>query len=132
MGYLLKRKQWHMWFACLAILLNALSPSLSYAFASQHANANNAAVDICSASGAVYTQADLAPAATSTTGSVLHHIEHCPFCISHAGSVGLPPPSSAPLPVIMGHDDYPPLFSQVPRAPFAWLAASPRGPPSAA
>src|SRR5450830_1871181 len=94
MGSLLKRKQWHMWFACLAILLNALSPSLSYAFASLHANANSAAVEICSASGAVYTQADLAQAARSTTDSVLHHIEHCPFCMSHAGSVALPPSSS--------------------------------------
>ena len=84
------------------------------------------------ASGAVYTQADRAPAATSTTGSVLHHIEHCPLCISHAGSVGLPPPFSSPLPVITGHDHYPPLFYQAPRVLFAWLAASPRGPPSAA
>lgn len=135
MGQLLKRKQWHMWFACLAILLNALSPSLSYAFASLHANANGAPVDICSASGAVYTQADLASAfksATSTTDSVLHHIEHCPFCMNHAGSVGLPPPASAPLAVIAGHDAYPPLFYQAPQPQFAWLAARPRGPPSLA
>lgn len=131
MGSLLKRKQWHMWFACLAILLNALSPSLSYAFASLHANTNSAAVEICSASGAVYTQADLAPAAKSTTDSVLHHIEHCPFCMNHAGSAALPPPTLSPLAVITGHDLYPPLFYQAPRPQFAWLAASPRGPPSA-
>ena len=121
-----------MWFACLAILLNALSPSLSYAFASLHANANSAAVEICSASGAVYTQAYLAPAARSTTDSVLHHIEHCPFCMNHAGSVALPPSSSSPLAVITGHDHYPPLFYQAPRPQFAWLGASPRGPPLAA
>ncbi|APA69004.1 hypothetical protein YQ44_15710 [Janthinobacterium sp. 1_2014MBL_MicDiv] len=132
MGHLLKRKQWHMWFACLAILLNALSPSLSYAFASLHANANNAAVEICSASGAVYTQADLAPAATSPTDSVLHHIEHCPFCMNHAGSVGLPPPSSSPLAVITGHDRYPALSYEAPQPQFAWLSASPRGPPALA
>ncbi|WP_232250914.1 DUF2946 domain-containing protein [Janthinobacterium sp. 1_2014MBL_MicDiv] len=128
----MKRKQWHMWFACLAILLNALSPSLSYAFASLHANANNAAVEICSASGAVYTQADLAPAATSPTDSVLHHIEHCPFCMNHAGSVGLPPPSSSPLAVITGHDRYPALSYEAPQPQFAWLSASPRGPPALA
>lgn len=135
MGQLLKRKQWHMWFACLAILLNALSPSLSYAFASLHANAHGAPIEICSASGAVYTQADLGPAfqaATSTTDSVLHHIEHCPFCMNHAGGAGLPPPSPLPLAVITGHDRYPPLFYQAPRAQFAWLAARPRGPPLAA
>lgn len=129
MGYILKRKQWHLWFACLAILLNALSPSLSYAFASLQANANGTTVEICSASGAVYTQAYLAPAARSTTDSVLHHIEHCPFCMSHAGNVGLPPPTLSPLAVTTGHDHYRPLFYQAPRAPFAWLGASPRGPP---
>ncbi|WP_219116801.1 DUF2946 domain-containing protein [Janthinobacterium sp. UMAB-56] len=127
----MKRKQWHLWFACLAILLNALSPSLSYAFASLHANANNATVEICSASGAVYTQAYLAPAAKSTTDTVLHHIEHCPFCMGHAGNVGLPPSSSSLL-VVTGHDDYPPQFYQAPRTTFAWLGASPRGPPLAA
>ncbi|MGK5077070.1 DUF2946 domain-containing protein [Janthinobacterium sp. HLX7-2] len=131
----MKRKHWHMWFACLAILLNTLSPSLSYAFASLHANANGAAVEICSASGAVYTQAYLVPAfkaAQSTTDSVLHHIEHCPFCMSHAGSAGLPPPLSSPLAVIAGHDRYPSLFYQAPQTQFAWLGASPRGPPSLA
>ena len=138
MGSLLKRKQWNMWFACLAILLNALSPSLSYAFASLHANANGAAVEICSASGAVYTQADLASAfkgtsaAKSTTYSVLHHIEHCPFCMNHAGSVGLPPPSASPLAAVTGHDAYPALFYQAPQAQFAWLSANPRGPPALA
>lgn len=138
MGSLLKRKQWHMWFACLAILLNALSPSLSYAFASLHANANGAAVEICSASGAVYTQADLASAfkgasaAKSSTDSVLHHIEHCPFCMNHAGSVGLPPPSASPLAAVTGHDAYPALFYQAPQAQFAWLSAIPRGPPALA
>ena len=82
--------------------------------------------------GAVYTQADLAPAVKSTTDSVLHHIEHCPFCLNHAGSVGLPPPALSPLAAVTGHDAYPPLFYQAPQPQFAWLAASPRGPPSLA
>jgi hypothetical protein len=135
MGHTSTRKPWHMWFACLAILLNALSPSLSYAYAALHANANGATLEVCSARGAVYTQADLAPAiqaATSATDSVLHHIEHCPFCMSHAGSFALPPPQSTPLAVMDGHDRYPPLFYQAPQPQFAWLAASPRGPPAAA
>ncbi|MFZ4878206.1 DUF2946 domain-containing protein [Janthinobacterium sp. Mn2066] len=122
------RKRWQWWFACLAILLNVLSPSLSYAFASQHINANTAAIEICSASGTVYTQADLAPRSKSTTDSVLHHIQHCPFCMGHAGSLGLPP-ASLPLALITGHDVYPPLFYQAPQPQFAWLDAQPRGPP---
>jgi len=46
--------------------------------------------------------------------------------------VGLPPSSSSPLAVIAGHDRYPPLFYQAPQPQFAWLAASPRGPPALA
>lgn len=133
MGYFMTRtaarKRWQQWFACLAILFNVLSPSLSYALTAQHVNAYAAALEICSASGTVYTQADLAPKGKSTTDSVLHHIDHCPFCMSHAGSFGLPPPSSSPLALIMGHDLYPPLFYQSPQPQFVWMGAQPRGPP---
>lgn len=133
MGYFMirtaARKRWQQWFACLAILLNVLSPSLSYALTAQHVNASAAAIEICSASGTVYTQADLAPKSKSTTDSVLHHIDHCPFCMSHAGSIGLPPPASSPLVLITGHDLYPPLFYQAPQPQFVWMGAQPRGPP---
>ena len=126
MGSLLKRKQWHMWFACRAILLNALSPSLSYAYAALHANANNAAVEICSASGAVYTQADLAP----PSGPEPQHIEHCLYCMHHAGSLALPPSPPPLVAVIKGHDLYPSLLCQSLLPQFAWHGARPRGPPS--
>lgn len=114
-----------MWFACLAILLNALTPALSYAFAAQHAN--SAASEICSASGAVYTRAE-AGMDSPSSDAIDHHIKHCPFCISHAGSAGLPP-VTPPLAVVSGHDAYPPLFYQSPRPLFDWLQARPRGPP---
>jgi hypothetical protein len=125
MGHFLQRKQWSLWFACLALLLNALLPSLSHAFA---ASQGNAAVEICSASGAVYTQADLAP----PSGPEPQHLEHCLYCMHHAGNLALPPPLPVLVAVITGHDLYPPLFYQSPQPQFAWRGARPRGPPAAA
>ena len=123
MGHFLQRKQWSLWFACLALLLNALLPGLSHAFA---ASQGSAVVEICSASGAVYTQADLAP----SSGSEPQHIEHCLYCMHHAGSLALPPSPPPLLAVLKGHDLYPPLFYQVLLPQLAWRGARPRGPPS--
>ncbi|OBV39645.1 DUF2946 family protein [Janthinobacterium psychrotolerans] len=130
MGHFLQRKQWSLWFACLALLLNALSPSLSHAFAGGQ---GNAVVDICSASGAVYTQADLAALSGSRpdTQPDLRQIEHCLYCMHHAASLALPPAPPL-LAVIKGHDAYPPLLRQAPQPQFAWQGARPRGPPSIA
>ena len=125
MGHFLQRKQWSLWFACLALLLNALSPSLSHAFAGGQ---GNAVVDICSASGAVYTQADLAP----PSGPQPQHIEHCLYCMHHAANLALPPSTPPLVAVINGHDAYPPLFYQAPQPQFAWHGARPRGPPAIA
>ena len=123
MGHFLQRKQWSLWFACLALLLNALSPSLSHAFA---ASQGKAVVEICSASGAVYTQADLAP----PSGPEPQHIEHCLYCMHHAGNLALPPSPPPLVAVIKGHDLYPSLLCQSLLPQFAWHGARPRGPPS--
>ena len=125
MGIFTKRKHLHLWFACLAILLNALLPSLSHAFSVPQ---SRAAIEICSSSGAVYTQADLAP--SSGTDSRPQHIEHCLYCMHHAGGLALPPPPAPLVAVLKGHDLYPPLFYQALPPQFAWTAARPRGPPA--
>ena len=125
MGHFLQRKQWSLWFACLALLLNALLPSLSHAFAASQCKA---VVDICSASGAVYTQADLA----QPSGPQPQHVEHCLYCMHHAANLALPPSTPPLVAVINGHDAYPPLFYQAPQPQFAWHGARPRGPPSIA
>ena len=117
-----------MWFACLAILLNALTPALSYAFASHPAN--TAASEICSSSGAVYSVAELGLDGASS-GAIDHHVKHCPYCLGHAGSSGLPPVMALLL-VVSGHDAYPPLFYQSPQPLLNWQQAQPRGPPPAA
>ena len=123
-----KRKQrphWRAWFACLAILLNALLPSLSHAFATRPAGA---AIEICSSSGAVYTQADLAPPSGQDAPQ---HIEHCLYCMHHAGGLALPPAPPQLVAVLKGHEPYPPLYYQAPQPLFSWTAGRPRGPPAA-
>ncbi|WP_193315527.1 DUF2946 domain-containing protein [Janthinobacterium aquaticum] len=131
MGSFQQRRQrwsWQLWFACLAILLNALTPALSYAFVSHQAS--NPAGDICSSSGAVYSAAELGLDGASS-GAIDHHLKHCPYCLGHAGSTGLPP-ALTPLVVVSGHDAYPALFYQSPQPLPGWQQAQPRGPPQAA
>ncbi|MGK5023668.1 DUF2946 family protein [Janthinobacterium sp. RB2R34] len=123
MGHFLQRKQWSLWFACLALLLNALLPSISHAFA---ASQGRAVAEICSASGAVYTQADLAPPSEPQP----RHIKHCLYCMHHADNLALPPSPPPLLAVIKGHDQYQPLFHQALLPQFAWRGARPRGPPA--
>ncbi|MGB7480947.1 MAG: DUF2946 domain-containing protein, partial [Burkholderiaceae bacterium] len=83
-----QHRRWHAWIACLAILLNALAPSLSHALASP---APRAAVweEICSAHGA-------ATSADDPADSIPEHAQaspHCPFCAPHGGHAALPPPA---------------------------------------
>jgi len=131
MGSFQQRRQrwsWQLWFACLPILLNALTPVLSYAFVSHPAS--NAVGDICSSSGTVYSAAKIGLDGAST-GAIDHHVKHCPYCLGHTGSAGLPP-VMAPLAVLSGHDAYSALFYQSPQPLLTWQQAQPRGPPQAA
>ncbi len=123
MGQFLKRKRLQVWIACLAILLNALAPSLSHALMTPGGSSNM--MEICSAAGTrwiVADQADDAPAQ-----SPLQHPEHCPFCITHADLLDLP--GAASFAVTGGHDLFPALFYRSPSPLFSWSAAKPRGPP---
>ncbi|WP_025916890.1 DUF2946 domain-containing protein [Herminiimonas sp. CN] len=131
MGKLFKRGQLRVWIACFAILLNALAPSISHAISARDGQAS-AWVEVCTAGGskrvavAPVTPADTAP----SDHSIAHQSEHCPFCMSHAGSFSLPPPSMAPLAASGGHALFPALFYRSPRPLFSWATANPRAPPA--
>jgi hypothetical protein len=58
-----------------------------------------------------------------------HSAKHCPFCLPHAGNFALPPAIIPCCAVAAGHDVFPPLYYQAPSLLFAWVSASPRGPP---
>ncbi|MCS7102067.1 MAG: DUF2946 family protein [Burkholderiaceae bacterium] len=100
--------------AILAILLNALVPSLARAWAPLPLG------EVCSARGAGggYPQ----PAEVFL-------LEHCPYCAPHAGSFAAPPPAgSVPVaPALVTAAGAPAAVA--PPAPPAWPAAQPRAPP---
>ncbi|MES2026962.1 MAG: DUF2946 domain-containing protein [Pseudomonadota bacterium] len=118
------------WIACFAILLASLAPSISHAVAAAK-GAPNAWVEICTVEGSKMMKVDgdqsqqaPAPAEKGT------HFEHCAFCLTHAGSFGLPPSADFVMPVVSGDHVLPLLFYQASRPLFAWVVAQPRAPPA--
>src|SRR5207244_4467623 len=107
-------RQLTLWIACFAILLNALAPSISHALAAVRGDA--ATWEICRADGtaiAVPDQAGLvvvgktvsvAKKLFSTDGqSRMGAMEHCAYCLPHAGTFALLPPVVGGLGILDGH-----------------------------
>jgi hypothetical protein len=130
MSKFLRRTRLHIWIACFAILLNALAPSVSHALAALRGAPT--LVEVCSVAGSKMVAVDQAApdGAPSSSDSVLHHLEHCPYCINHAGSAMPPPALPTPFAVRGGHDVFPSLFYHAPTPLFSWSAANPRAPPA--
>ncbi len=122
-------RQLTAWIACFAVLLAALAPSVSRAIAAANGSSSVWA-EICSIAGSklVKVGAEQKPDSSSPAEKGFN-FEHCPFCFTHAGSVGLPPTASVALPVISGKQPLPPLYYQSPRPLFLWAAAQSRAPP---
>ncbi len=115
-----------VWIACFAVLLSALAPSISQAINDSAANW----AEICSVDGIKLTKIDAAQnPASSVPADKGMHFEHCPFCFTHAGSVGLPPSAVLTLPIANNDVAAPSLFYQAPRPLFIWAAAQSRAPP---
>lgn len=112
--------------AFLAVLLNALAPSVSHALAAMRPSIP---VDVCSEHGGP----ELAVAAALLNQDQDHHagglLDDCGYCFVHAGSHGLPPPALATLPVLPAPPQGPYLFYHAPQPLPVWSAAAPRGPP---
>lgn len=132
-----KNKRWYAGIACLAILLNALAPTLSHALAANQVRSDSGSWNqICWADShhASALQASTDASAISADDSTHHSptpgIQHCPFCSLHAGQFALPAPTAlialppapasaaAPNPQWAAHH------------PFLWTSAHPRAPPA--
>ncbi|MCX7902299.1 MAG: DUF2946 family protein [Burkholderiaceae bacterium] len=101
--------------AILAILLNALVPSLARAWAPLPLG------EVCSARGA--------GGGESPQPAEVFLLEHCPYCAPHAGSFAAPPPAGS-VPVAPADVTAACVLAAVaPSAPAAWPAAQPRAPP---
>lgn len=115
--------------AALAMLFASLAPAVSGVLAA----ANDEHIRwtaVCTADGT-----RIVPVPTDATGAPLapesHAIDHCPFCAFPPAVAVLPPPATATVPAVAGHDAVPPPFLFAPRPLFAWAAAQPRAPPFA-
>jgi hypothetical protein len=97
------KRQFSTWLAILAILLNALMPTVSLAFDTADAVSTSAEgewVEMCSASGSAWLLLDangqlLARSTQKPEGALASsHEGHCPYCLTHAASFGLAPTSA--------------------------------------
>jgi hypothetical protein len=133
MGMTLFTRRFAAWIACFAILLAALAPSISQAVANAKPESGSGWAEICSVAGIRFVQ--VLPANDGATdeksGGKAMQMEHCAFCSTHAGSVGLPPAGPVlQLPVASGTAIFPALYYQSPAPLFIWSAAQSRAPPS--
>lgn len=128
MGKFLKRRKLNIWIACVAILFNMFAPSISHAISA--VNGKGKLVEICSVNGSKFVSVDQGSPSKPPTDKALHHIEHCPFCATHAGSFVMPVASTTLFSIVGGHDLFPPLFYHSPSPLFSWSRANPRAPPS--
>lgn len=112
MGKWARRQRLHIWIACFAILMNALVPSISHALnAMQPHGPQITQIEICTVDGVKYLNADGTTAVKSPLDSVLHHVEHCPYCVGDAATPPLPTTFAMPTPIKAGLALLPPLFT---------------------
>jgi uncharacterized protein involved in copper resistance len=114
------------WIAFFAIMLASLMPTVSRAMA---AAASDSSTQVCSTS-----HHDAMPAAGHHAPAPEHgalHLDHCAFCLTHAGSFGLPATVAVALPILAGPAVHPAPIFQSRRALVAWTTAQSRAPPLA-
>jgi hypothetical protein len=119
------------WIAFFAIMLASLMPTMSRAIAA--ADAARSAEQVCSTGhhGGAHHGVAASPASHHTPshhdGAL--HLDHCGFCLTHAGSFGLAPTVASVLPVASGPEVHPPPLFQSRRVLVAWTTAQSRAPP---
>ena len=121
------------WIAIAAVLIASFAPTISNALAAQ---SKTPWLEICSVQGIKYIPAisgSLSKVTQNQTpqqdGRMLH-MEHCPYCFMHAGSVGLVD-TGAPLFAAADASHTPPqLYSFSPQTALPWAASRSRAPPS--
>lgn len=115
------------WMAALAILMAALTPSISPALS---AKAGVSWIDICTSLGAKWALPVADAADTANLAPVsddVHPLEHCPYCSVHASAEALP--AALVVLALSRSDLLPTAFLAAPRLLYAWLSAQSRAPP---
>lgn len=110
------------WIACFAMLFGALAPSIAQAMS---ASRGEVWAEICSVAGTRFVKIKGDPAEPPTL-----HLEHCPFCATHADAFALPPGPGFHIALLDLPTSHPPLFYRSPRPLSIWTTAQSRAPPS--
>jgi Protein of unknown function (DUF2946) len=131
MGLSRKTRCFAAWIACFAILLASLAPSISQTLAAAGSTTAFQAKDSLMHAemyGAAHHDHDGHGAPSSIPKA--SHLEHCPFCLTHAGSFALLQSVPATLHEVGGFCEFPLLFFQAPRLFYVWVSARIRAPPA--
>lgn len=126
------------WIAILAILLNALMPTVSMALENSRGKpvaSSSGWIEVCSTQGSTWVRLDSYGNLLDQTdrkpldAPASAHGGQCLYCLTHAASFGLPPAPVWVLPVWPRTTDL--LAQRTPLAltPVAWLAPAARAPP---
>lgn len=117
-----------IWIAMSAVLLNALAPAISHAMAK--GEGNPAAFELCRADKSKPLPAAFLAMGDEGEKKGMSMGEDCGYCVTHAGSFGLPPSLVSGLPFAAQSQLHPFLFYRAPQPLAAWSASRPRGPPA--
>lgn len=126
------------WMAIVAILLNALMPTVSLAFEPGRNRASVGPgdwVEICSTAGSSWVQLGAEGQITAQSSQrpegapAAAHQGHCPYCLTHAASFGLPPAPAWVLPLLRPVADLLPRTQLQVHMRLVWLIPVARAPP---
>ncbi|MFM9916663.1 MAG: DUF2946 domain-containing protein [Rhizobacter sp.] len=117
----------HCWIALIAMLALALLPTVSHALASWRGQ--SPLTEVCTPQGSRQVTPDADPSGQGAPASVGLHLEHCPFCVTHLGALGMPHASASTALRSMTWVEKPQRFLHAPCTQFAWCSAQPRAPP---
>jgi Protein of unknown function (DUF2946) len=113
------------WIAIFAILMSALAPSISSAFASKD-SVKSLDAEICSVSGFKVIHV-----VSTDSKSDDHHLftEHCPYCAVQSDYL---PPLKTDLHFSLSQGDsfFPEIYYESPKSLLSWLRLPSRAPPS--
>jgi hypothetical protein len=116
------------WIACFAMLFAALAPSVSHALSTSR---GEPWTEICSVGGKKFVKVSVDQGGTTDPASQDSiHLEHCPFCATHADAIALPPAAGLSILLIDTRDTHPFLFLRSPHPLAIWTVAQSRAPPA--
>ncbi|MGE0348218.1 DUF2946 domain-containing protein [Hydrogenophaga sp.] len=118
------------WLALFAMLLGALAPTVAQAVVVSQGG--QGWVQVCSASGMVWVQADALEAQVDADGQkpMADASRHCPWC-SLQGAAGLPPALPSQPVALESRTERPQARAGAPTPSTHWPAAPSRAPPLA-